>query len=174
MIVCEGFVGNVLLKAGEGAVDFLFAALKQELGQLLPESGPEVVNKLAGSFKELKTRFEYQEYGGGPLLGLRRLRIICHGSSGARAISCGNPLRVAGTMAEERVNAQFASQLPGRPRCRARSLTFSFSPPRTSRPSRRPQPMSKIAFLFPGQGAQFVGMGKSPLYEEVPSARVLF
>ena len=36
VIVCEGFVGNVLLKAGEGAVEFLFAALKQELGKLLP------------------------------------------------------------------------------------------------------------------------------------------
>jgi glycerol-3-phosphate acyltransferase PlsX len=109
VIVCEGFVGNVLLKAGEGAVDFLFAALKQELAKLLPVLGPERSHKLAGSFKELKTRFEYQEFGGGPLLGLRGACIICHGSSGARAIR--NALRVAGTMAEERVNAQFAAQL---------------------------------------------------------------
>ncbi len=109
VVVCEGFVGNVLLKAGEGAVDFLFAALKQELGKLLPDLGPEVAGKLAGSFKALKTRFEYQEFGGGPLLGLRGACIICHGSSGSRAIR--NALRVAGTMAEERVNAQFATQL---------------------------------------------------------------
>jgi phosphate acyltransferase len=109
VIVCEGFVGNVLLKAGEGAVEFLFAALKQELSKLLPELGPEAGHKLAVSFKELKTRFEYQEFGGGPLLGLRGACIICHGSSGARAIK--NALRVAGTMAEERVNAQFSSQL---------------------------------------------------------------
>ncbi|WP_435006454.1 phosphate acyltransferase PlsX [Tundrisphaera lichenicola] len=109
VIVCEGFVGNVLLKAGEGAVEFLFTALKQELSKLLPELGPEAGHKLANSFKELKTRFEYQEFGGGPLLGLRGACIICHGSSGARAIK--NALRVAGTMAEESVNAQFASQL---------------------------------------------------------------
>ena len=109
VVVCEGFVGNVLLKSGEGAVDFLFAALKQELSKLLPDLGPEVAGKLAGSFKALKTRFEYQEFGGGPLLGLRGACIICHGSSGSRAIR--NALRVAGTMAEERVNAQFASQL---------------------------------------------------------------
>jgi len=109
VIVCEGFVGNVLLKAGEGAVDFLFAALKQELGKLLPDLGPEVAGKLGASFNELKTRFEYQEFGGGPLLGLRGACIICHGSSGSRAIR--NALRVAGTMAEERVNALFVSQL---------------------------------------------------------------
>jgi phosphate acyltransferase len=109
VIVCEGFVGNVLLKAGEGAVEFLFAALKQEMSKLLPDLGPEASHKLAGSFKALKTRFEYQEFGGGPLLGLRGACIICHGSSGARAIK--NALRVARTMADEKVNAQFASEL---------------------------------------------------------------
>jgi glycerol-3-phosphate acyltransferase PlsX len=109
VVVCEGFVGNVLLKAGEGAVEFLFAALKQELSKLLPELGPEAAHKLAGSFKGLKTRFEYQEFGGGPLLGLRGACIICHGSSGARAIK--NAIRVARTMADEKVNVQFATQL---------------------------------------------------------------
>jgi glycerol-3-phosphate acyltransferase PlsX len=109
VVVCEGFVGNVLLKAGEGAVEFLFAALKQELGKLLPALGAEAGHKLAHAFKDLKTRFEYQEFGGGPLLGLRGACIICHGSSGARAIR--NALRVAGTMADEKVGAQFAAQL---------------------------------------------------------------
>jgi len=109
VIVCEGFVGNVLLKSGEGAVEFLFSALKQELGRLLPELGPELAGKLGASFKDLKTRFEYQEFGGGPLLGLRGACIICHGSSGSRAIR--NAIRVAGTMAEERVNAQLVGQL---------------------------------------------------------------
>ncbi len=109
VVVCEGFVGNVLLKAGEGAVEFLFAALKQELGKLAPELGPEVIAKLSTSFRGLKSKFEYEEFGGGPLLGLRGAAIICHGSSGTRAIQ--NALRVAGTMAEERVNAELVSQL---------------------------------------------------------------
>ena len=109
VIVCEGFVGNVLLKSGEGAVEFLFSALKQELGKLLPELGAEVAQKLGRSFKELKTRFEYQEFGGGPLLGIKGACIICHGSSGARAIR--NALRVAGTMAEEKVHRQLVSEL---------------------------------------------------------------
>ena len=109
VVVCEGFVGNVLLKAGEGAVDFLFTALKQELGPMLPELPPEIAGKLLASLKGLKTRFEYSEFGGGPLLGLRGSCIICHGSSGSRAIR--NALRVAGTMAEEKVNAQLVAQL---------------------------------------------------------------
>jgi len=89
----------VLLKAGEGAVEFLFSTLKQEVARLLPELPAELGQKIGGSLKGLKTRFEYQEFGGGPLLGIRGACIICHGSSGARAIK--NALRVAGTMADE-------------------------------------------------------------------------
>ena len=51
--------------------------------------------KIVGGPEGLKTRFEYQEFGGGPLLGIRGACIICHGASGARAIK--NALRVAGT-----------------------------------------------------------------------------
>jgi len=113
VVVCEGFVGNVLLKAGEGAVEFLFSALKLEMGKLLPtlpaEAGPAVVSSL----KDLKTRFEYQEFGGGPLLGIRGACIICHGSSGARAIQ--NALRVAATLADEALNSRIAEQLAAGP-----------------------------------------------------------
>jgi len=113
VVVCEGFVGNVLLKAGEGAVEFLFSALKQELSRLLTSLPPEGGHKVATTFKELKTRFEYQEFGGGPLLGIRGACIICHGASGARAIK--NALRVASTMATDRVNDLIAAQLAGAP-----------------------------------------------------------
>ena len=71
VVVCEGFVGNVLLKAGEGAVEFLFTALKKELGPLLPTLPPEAAGKLVAGLRGLKTSFEYHEYGGGPLLGIR-------------------------------------------------------------------------------------------------------
>jgi glycerol-3-phosphate acyltransferase PlsX len=111
VVVCEGFVGNVLLKAGEGAVEFLFSALKQEMARLLPDLPAEVGGKVAASLKELKTRFEYQEFGGGPLLGIRGACIICHGSSRERAIR--NALRVASTMAEDRVNDLIVQQLSG-------------------------------------------------------------
>ncbi|MDX2037615.1 MAG: phosphate acyltransferase PlsX [Isosphaeraceae bacterium] len=109
VVVCEGFVGNVLLKAGEGAVEFLFSVLKQELSKLFPSLPSEVRNPLAGSLMELKSRFEYQEFGGAPLLGLRGACIICHGSSGARAIK--NAIKVAALMADPKVNQEFVNQL---------------------------------------------------------------
>lgn len=113
VIVCEGFVGNVLLKAGEGAVEFLFATLKQEVARLLPDFPAEIGHKIGGSLKGLKTRFEYQEFGGGPLLGIRGACIICHGSSGARAIK--NALRVAGAMAEDKLTALITERLAAGP-----------------------------------------------------------
>jgi glycerol-3-phosphate acyltransferase PlsX len=109
VIICDGFVGNVLLKAGEGAVEFLFSTLKEELARLLPDLPVEVGPKLVGTLKNLKSRFEYEEFGGAPLLGIRGACIICHGSSGARAIR--NALRVAYAMAEDRINAQIIEQL---------------------------------------------------------------
>jgi glycerol-3-phosphate acyltransferase PlsX len=109
VVVCEGFVGNVLLKAGEGAVEFLFSTLKQELSELLPSLPGGAGHALAGTLKELKTRFEYHEFGGGPLLGIRGACIICHGASGARAIK--NALRVAATMADDRLGDRIVEQL---------------------------------------------------------------
>jgi glycerol-3-phosphate acyltransferase PlsX len=113
VIVCEGFVGNVLLKAGEGAVEFLFATLKQEMARLLPEMAPESGQKIVHGLKNLKTRFEYQEFGGGPLLGIRGACIICHGASGSRAIK--NALRVASKMAEDRLNELIVQELAAGP-----------------------------------------------------------
>lgn len=111
VVVCEGFVGNVLLKAGEGAVEFLFAMLKQELARILPGLPSEAGGAVAHGLKDLKGRFEYQEFGGGPLLGIRGACIICHGSSGSRAIR--NALRVAGTLAEDKLNALIIKRLAG-------------------------------------------------------------
>lgn len=113
VVVCEGFVGNVLLKAGEGAVEFLFSALKQEMARLLPSLPASVGQVVGANLKELKTRYEYQEYGGAPLLGIRGACIICHGSSGARAIH--NALRVAHELADDKLNQSIAEQLAAGP-----------------------------------------------------------
>ena len=109
VVICDGFVGNVLLKAGEGAVEFLFSTLREELARMLPEFPVEVGHKLLGTLKGLKSRFEYEEFGGAPLLGIRGACIICHGSSKARAIK--NALRVASVMAEDRINSKIVAQL---------------------------------------------------------------
>jgi len=80
--VCEGFVGNVILKLTEGLVDGLFKAIKHELMQ-------EKL-RLAMKFKSVMTRiytkYDYNEYGGAPLLGVNGTAVICHGSSNSRTI----------------------------------------------------------------------------------------
>jgi len=80
--VCEGFVGNVILKLTEGLVDGLFRAIKHELVQ-------EKL-RLAMQFKPVMMRiyqkYDYNEYGGAPLLGVNGTAIICHGSSTSRTI----------------------------------------------------------------------------------------
>ena len=113
VVVCEGFTGNVLLKAGEGAVEFLFGELKQEMAKFLSHLPPEAGLKVGGGLKALKGRYEYHEFGGGPLLGIRGACIICHGSSDARAIK--NALRVAGIMGEDRINDLITKQLAESP-----------------------------------------------------------
>jgi glycerol-3-phosphate acyltransferase PlsX len=80
--ICDGFVGNVVLKLTEGLVDGLFKAIKSELMQ---EN-----MALALRFKPVMTRiyskYDYHEYGGAPLLGVNGTSVICHGSSKARTI----------------------------------------------------------------------------------------
>jgi len=80
--ICDGFVGNVVLKLTEGLVDGLFKAIKQELmGEKL---------RLAMKFKPIIMRVykkhDYNEYGGAPLLGVNGTALICHGSSVSRTI----------------------------------------------------------------------------------------
>ena len=173
VVICDGFVGNVLLKAGEGAVEFLFSTLKRSWPGCCPTCPADAGHEIAGSLKRLKTRFEYEEFGGGPLLGIRGACIICHGASGARAIK--NALRVAGTMAAERLHDRIVEQLGGA-RC-TQSVGRRAGPGNSCQRGRcvpasaRGAPtMAKIAFLFPGQGAQAVGMCRE-LDQELPAVR---
>jgi glycerol-3-phosphate acyltransferase PlsX len=133
VVICDGFVGNVLLKAGEGAVEFLFSTLKEELARLMPELPGDAGQRMAGSLKRLKTRFEYEEFGGAPLLGIRGACIICHGASGVRAIK--NALRVAGDMASERLSARIVEQLAGTPAPPAGGTITETTPPSESVPA---------------------------------------
>lgn len=87
VIVCDGFVGNIVLKFGEGLAEMVIHELKKELsrnfllkiGSLLSRPG----------FQRFRKRVDYSEYGGAPLLGIDGVCIICHGSSGERAIKNG-------------------------------------------------------------------------------------
>lgn len=82
VVICDGFVGNVILKTAEGLISGLFKAIKNELMQ--------EKMRLALKFKPIMTRiytkYDHNEYGGAPLLGVNGTAIICHGSSKAKTI----------------------------------------------------------------------------------------
>jgi glycerol-3-phosphate acyltransferase PlsX len=102
VVVTEGFTGNILLKGGEGAVEFLFSALREWMARLIVELPPEAAAKVAEGMSSVKRRYEYKEFGGAPLLGIRGACIICHGSSDDRAIR--NAIRVAANIGKSGVN----------------------------------------------------------------------
>lgn len=99
VVVCDGFVGNVVLKLSEGLSETLIDLIKTQIASDLP-------GKLAGAvvrprLRQLVKRLDYAEYGGVPLLGVNGSAIISHGRSKARAIK--NALRVARQTAETNV-----------------------------------------------------------------------
>jgi glycerol-3-phosphate acyltransferase PlsX len=91
VVVCDGFVGNVALKVSEGLVETIRAMLKRSLESTLASKVGYVLSRQA--FAEFKKQLDYSEYGGAPLLGLRGIAIISHGSSNANAIK--NAIRIA-------------------------------------------------------------------------------
>ncbi|MBI5143299.1 MAG: phosphate acyltransferase PlsX [Nitrospirae bacterium] len=91
VVVCDGFIGNVALKIGEGLVDALAKMLKQEIsGSMLGKIGYMFMR---AGLPGIRKKMDYAEYGGAPLLGINGVSIISHGRSTAKAIK--NALRVA-------------------------------------------------------------------------------
>lgn len=99
VLVCDGFVGNVILKVLEGTAGGLFALLKETLQQNFKSKLGAFL--LAPSLRKIKARLDYTEHGGAPLLGVKGISIICHGSSKAYAIQ--NAIRVAATCVKKEV-----------------------------------------------------------------------
>lgn len=86
VLVCDGFVGNLILKAAEGTSEAISNILKNEINKgFFSKLGALLMRDV---FKSLKKRVHYEEYGGAPLLGVNKNIIICHGKSSARAIEC--------------------------------------------------------------------------------------
>jgi glycerol-3-phosphate acyltransferase PlsX len=84
VIVTDGFTGNVMLKLSEGLTESTLAMLKRELMATAVTKAGAMLAKPA--FQRVKKRLDYTEYGGAPLLGVRRIVVIGHGRSNARAI----------------------------------------------------------------------------------------
>jgi phosphate acyltransferase len=107
VIVCDGFTGNVALKTSEGLVETILQLMKEELSRNLQAKLGALLSM--DSFRRLKKRLDYSEYGGAPLIGLRGVCIICHGRSSGNAIK--NAIRVAKEFAENKVNERLQAEL---------------------------------------------------------------
>lgn len=84
LIICDGFTGNVVLKTTEGAASLMFDMLKETLTKnLRAKMGALLIKPY---LKEITDRLDYRQYGGAPLLGVKGVMIISHGSSDAYAI----------------------------------------------------------------------------------------
>jgi len=107
VIICDGFVGNVVLKFAEGMAVTLFEMIKAQL-MVTP------LRKLGGAMvkpglKEVARVLDYSEYGGSPLLGVDGISIVCHGSSKAKAVR--NAIKVAGECAASGYLAEIKANL---------------------------------------------------------------
>jgi glycerol-3-phosphate acyltransferase PlsX len=100
IVVCDGFVGNVVLKVAESIADVIGRLLKQELKKSPITQLGALLAKPA--FKALKKEIDYAEQGGAPLLGVNGTCIIGHGSSNPIAIK--NAIRVSGEYVKYEIN----------------------------------------------------------------------
>ncbi len=109
VVVCDGFIGNVVLKVSEGVSRMIRNMLKASLEATVTRKLGAVLSREA--YRELRRRVDYSEYGGVPLLGVKGVTIICHGRSNGNAIK--NAIRVATESAEGRINQKIEAELEG-------------------------------------------------------------
>lgn len=107
VIVCDGFIGNVALKVGEGLVDMIYRMLRESLEATITRKIGYVLSRTA--FQDFKKRLDYSEHGGAPLLGVKGVCIITHGRSNANAIK--NAVRVASELISGKVNERIEAEL---------------------------------------------------------------
>ncbi|MDP2929384.1 MAG: phosphate acyltransferase PlsX [Candidatus Omnitrophota bacterium] len=107
IILCDGFVGNVILKISESVADTIMQSLKQEIKANFIATIGAVLSSSA--FNELKRKMDYSERGGALLLGVDGRCIICHGSSTPKAIK--NAIRVAAEFVKQDVNKHIIEEL---------------------------------------------------------------
>jgi glycerol-3-phosphate acyltransferase PlsX len=104
VVVCDGFVGNVVLKLSEGIAGSLVRMFKRVFTSgVLPAIGGMLARK---AFVRFSRTVDYAEYGGAPLLGLKGLAIVCHGRSNACAMR--NAVRMGGDFVRKGANARLA------------------------------------------------------------------
>jgi phosphate acyltransferase len=105
VVVCDGFVGNIVLKFTEGMAEGLFQTIISEI----TEAEPDLLERVAPILKKLHAKHDWQEYGGAPLLGVNGYNLICHGKSDSRAIK--NAIRVTKTLCGSGINQKIVSAI---------------------------------------------------------------
>ncbi len=111
VVVCDGFVGNVALKTGEGIGRLFRDLLRESLTQTVTAQVGAMLSRKA--FNDFRRRLDYNEYGGAPLLGVRGICIIGHGSSNEIAVL--NSIRVAMEFSRAEINSRIEQELANRP-----------------------------------------------------------
>jgi glycerol-3-phosphate acyltransferase PlsX len=107
--VCDGFVGNIVLKLAEDLAKSMFRMLRDRLRKTPLRQAGALLSRNA--FLELMAVSDNDEYGGAPLLGINGVCIIGHGSSSPKAVK--NALRVAGEMVRKEINRHILEKLTG-------------------------------------------------------------
>jgi phosphate acyltransferase len=107
VIVADGFVGNVALKISEGVANLVRYTLKESLKATITRQVGYLLSRSA--FADFKKRLDHTEYGGAPLLGVKGVCFITHGSSNANAIK--NAIRVAAEFAQSSINEKIEKEL---------------------------------------------------------------
>ncbi len=115
VVVCDGFVGNVALKTSEGLGRLVSDLLRQSLNSTVTAQVGALLSRKA--FNDFKKRLDYSEYGGAPLLGVRGVCIVNHGSSNERAIYNGIRVTAEFVLAgiNQRLEQEFARNGPAGP-----------------------------------------------------------
>lgn len=107
VVVCDGFVGNIVLKVGEGLAEALIKMLKREIAEIV--TGKIGYMMIKPAVKSFRKKIDYSEYGGALLLGIKGTSIICHGRSSAKAIK--NAIKLAADMARKEIYRRISDSL---------------------------------------------------------------
>ncbi|OGR93016.1 MAG: hypothetical protein A2992_04565 [Elusimicrobia bacterium RIFCSPLOWO2_01_FULL_59_12] len=133
VVVCDGFVGNVVLKFGEGMAEAVVSLIREQVqAHPLAKLGGLL---LRGALRDVHKKIDYSEYGGAPLLGVNGVCIVCHGKSTPKAIF--NAIRVAGELVQKGTNQQIRQELH-----RLHPVGNSEAGPSSDFPANKPEPLA--------------------------------
>jgi glycerol-3-phosphate acyltransferase PlsX len=107
VVVCDGFVGNIVLKLSEGLAEAVGSMLREEIQKSIFCKIGYLLARPA--FSRFKKKVDYAEYGGAPLLGINGVGMICHGGSNVKAIK--NAIHFASDYAAKAVNQRMAEKI---------------------------------------------------------------